>query len=347
LDLDGLTVWPGLINAHDHLELDLLPRVGTPPYQNSYQWLDDLARHPPAAAAALAVSQGDRIRWGALRNLLSGVTTVAQHGPLPLPFFLASCLPIQLRMPFSWSESLRAGPDVAKRARHARGRMPFAIHLADGIDSMAAGELDALDSLGALGPGTLLVHGVALDPGAGPRLASAKAALAWCPRTSHFLFGASAPVKRLRGHIPIALATDSTMTGSTTLFDEIRFAASTAQVDPDDLLRMVTSDAARALLLADRGKIEEGAAADLIALPIHSAPEEAILKATPSSLALVVVAGHVRLAAKRFANTGDLEPISVEGQRLFITRGTRALVTRIRRAMPPDFASSTLALVTE
>ncbi len=31
LDLDGHLAYPGLINAHDHLELDFLPRLGSPP----------------------------------------------------------------------------------------------------------------------------------------------------------------------------------------------------------------------------------------------------------------------------------------------------------------------------
>ena len=44
IELGGLALLPGLINAHDHLSLDLLPPVGTPPYPNSLR----LARRPGA-----------------------------------------------------------------------------------------------------------------------------------------------------------------------------------------------------------------------------------------------------------------------------------------------------------
>ena len=250
LDLAGLALLPGLINAHDHLSLDLLPRVGTPPYPSSYAWHADLERnYPEVAIQHRPVRETDRVRWGAYRNLFSGVTTVAQHGPLPFRFLAEGALPVRLRLPMAWAESLRVGPDVASRARYARGRMPFAIHLAEGVDETARGEIERLDTLGALGPGTMIVHGVGLDANGRRLMAARGAALVWCPRSNHFLFGTTAAVEEMPPGVPIALATDSTMTGSVTLFDEVRFAASLGKVPPDRLLAMVTSEAARAVRL--------------------------------------------------------------------------------------------------
>jgi cytosine/adenosine deaminase-related metal-dependent hydrolase len=344
LDLDGLAVLPGLVNAHDHLDLDLLPRLGDPPYGNSYQWLDDLVRKRPRAGVDLArVSRIDRIAWGAYRNLFGGVTTVAHHGPLPLPAVLASGrLPVRLRLPFAWSDSLRE-PDAISRGRRAQGRMPFAIHLADGTDEMAARELDALDRAGLLGRGTVIVHGVALDADGCRRLGESGAALVWCPRTSHFLFGTTAPVAEVPAGTAVALGTDSTMTGSVTLLDELRFAASLGLVDGERLLAMVTAEAARALALPDHGAIRPGAVADLIALPAAPTAAEALLRATPGSLALVMVGGRLRLAAPRFARGLDLEPAVIEGAARFVAPGFGDLVGRIRSALPADFESPALA----
>ena len=75
--------------------------------------------------------------WGAYRNLFSGVTTVAHHGPLQLRFLVDGSLPVRLRLPMACAESLLKEPDVESRARHARARMPFAIHLAEGVDETA------------------------------------------------------------------------------------------------------------------------------------------------------------------------------------------------------------------
>jgi cytosine/adenosine deaminase-related metal-dependent hydrolase len=209
IDLDGLALLPGLINAHDHLSLDLLPPLGRPPYANSYDWHADLRRDYPAAARQhVPVREVDRIRWGAYRNLLSGVTTVAHHGLLPFRFLVDGSLPVRLRLPMAFAESLRFGPDVASRARYARGRMPFAIHLAEGVDETARAELDHLDALGALGPGTMVVHGVGLDAAGRRLLGKRRASLVWCPRSNHFLFGRTAAVADMPAGVAIALATD-------------------------------------------------------------------------------------------------------------------------------------------
>ena len=42
IDLDGATLSPGLVNAHDHLHRNHLPRLGEPPYADATTWGRDL-----------------------------------------------------------------------------------------------------------------------------------------------------------------------------------------------------------------------------------------------------------------------------------------------------------------
>jgi cytosine/adenosine deaminase-related metal-dependent hydrolase len=82
VDLSGYLLLPGLINAHDHLEFNLFPRLGRGPYGNAVEWARDVY-HPdcPPVAQHLALTKRIRLLWGGLKNLLSGVTTVAHHNP--------------------------------------------------------------------------------------------------------------------------------------------------------------------------------------------------------------------------------------------------------------------------
>src|SRR6185436_3788848 len=68
-------LYPGFINAHDHLEMNLYPRLGHPPYGDYTEWGNDI--YKPAESPLIEIEKvdiDDRLMWGGLKNLISGAT---------------------------------------------------------------------------------------------------------------------------------------------------------------------------------------------------------------------------------------------------------------------------------
>ena len=86
VDLGGARVLPGLVNAHDHLQLNAaLPRLGFRElYRNASEWIADITPRlssDPRLMAHRAVPREQRFFIGGLKNLFCGATTVAHHDP--------------------------------------------------------------------------------------------------------------------------------------------------------------------------------------------------------------------------------------------------------------------------
>ncbi|HEY7387467.1 MAG TPA: hypothetical protein VH640_03090, partial [Bryobacteraceae bacterium] len=107
LDLRGYLILPGLINAHDHLEFNLFPRLGRGPYPNATAWAEDIY-HPevPPIMQHLKVPKAIRLFWGGLKNLLAGVTTVMHHNPYE-PEVFGRRFPVRVVRRYGWAHSLR------------------------------------------------------------------------------------------------------------------------------------------------------------------------------------------------------------------------------------------------
>lgn len=292
LDLAGDRLLPGLINAHDHLPLNHLPPLEpVRHYRNVREWIAEVDRGRRVDGplkAAVAVPLAERLLLGGIKNLLSGVTTVAHHDPL-YPALCEPGFPVRVVRRYGWAHSLYVEGEakVLESRRRTPADWPWIIHAAEGIDEEAREEFWRLDRLGCLDANTLLVHGVALGARERRRMSAASAALIWCPSSNHHLFGVTADVAQWVRQGRVALGTDSRLSGARDLLEELRVAAGSAKLTAHALESLVTRDAARLLRLADCGRIAPGALADLLVIPA-GLPLERVLR---RDVRLVVVDG--------------------------------------------------------
>lgn len=346
LPLDGCLVLPGLINAHDHLEFSLFPRLGRGPFANAVEWARRVYRpSEPPVQQHLQVPKRERLIWGGLKNLLGGVTTVCHHNPYE-PRVFGSSFPVRVVRRFGWAHSLEFSEDIAVRFAAAEPDEPFILHLGEATDEAGRRQVYALDAMGALDGRTVLVHGVALDEDGLDLVERRKASVIWCPSSNLFTLGATLDPGFFRRDIPTALATDSSLTGKGDLLDEIQEARGLGRVPCERLYEMVLSEAAAILRLRDgEGTIGKGLVADLVAvrdpggLPCEVLTGDASAGGVPEPV-LVMVGGKIRLVAEDLADglpaalTRRFERIKVEGrQPCLVDVGVAALVASAKSAL--------------
>lgn len=307
VDCPDAEVRPGLINAHDHLHRNHYGRLGAGPYPNAYRWAEDIQvrfrrrisqrRRIPRRAALLA---------GAWKNLFAGVTTVVHHDAWEPDF--EHRFPIRLAR-IDCADSLGFADDIRPPAG-----APFCLHVAEGIDSIAAGELAQLDERGLLNDQLIAVHGVGLGSAGIRRFYDSGAALVWCPTSNDFLFGRSAARGLLESGCDVLLGSDSLLTGAGDLLDEMRAARAHQILDDGRIEQAVGATAARRLGLPEPS-LEPGSVADLILVrkPLPNARSE--------DIEMVVVGGTPRLADPGVA--ACLGPI--------VDRGTKMRVGGVER----------------
>ncbi len=342
--LHSYLLLPGLINAHDHLEFGLYPNLGHGPYQNASEWAQDIQKRDSAIIAAQqSLSREVRLWWGAIRNLLCGVTTVCHHNPLHPELMDADFL-IRVASNYNWAHSLAMDPEVREKFASTPEATPFVLHAGEGMDEAAAAEVFELDRLKVLDERTVLVHGLALGS-EGVDLINARAAtLVWCPSSNRYLFGRTHShniVARIRN---VLLGSDSPLTAAGDLLDEVRIAHQEVGVSARELYRMVFERAAEVFRLHEgQGAIRPDAAADVIAVRDKGlSPAETIAGLSAGDIELVIVGGRVQLASEDIFRrlppelSRDLRPLQVESTLRWVRAPLGQLFREAQRVLGCD-----------
>jgi cytosine/adenosine deaminase-related metal-dependent hydrolase/ubiquinone/menaquinone biosynthesis C-methylase UbiE len=344
IDFEGYLLLPGLINAHDHLEFGLFPNIGTGPYQNSVEWAKEIHRiHANLIARHRKVPKAVRLWWGAIRNLLCGVTTVCHHNPLSREL-LSNDFPIRVLSRFGWAHSLEMDPNLIHNFDHTPPNLPFVLHAAEGIDARSAQEIFDLDRMQVLGDRTVLVHGLALNPKSVALLNRRRSALIVCPTSNQFLFHCTPSSTLIKSVNTVVLGSDSPLTSAGDLLDEISFARNEIGLDITTLYEMVTSRSANVLRLrSGEGHIKPGSVADLIAVQNKSlSPAETIAQLTFDQIGLVMLAGRIQLASASIYDRlphhlkSGLQPLTIDSHLRWLRAPVESLLSEARKSVGHD-----------
>lgn len=238
VDLEGYTLFPGMVNAHDHLELNHYPRTKfRDVYDNAHQWGEDvntrLNDEPFRTLRRYPLK--DRLFIGGLKNLLCGATTVAHHGPKYREMY-ARDFPVRVLKNYGWAHSLHFDSDeeVVRSYKKTPKNHPWFIHLAEGTDEVAAGEYQRLKALGCVGENTVIVHGVGMTD---EDIADAAHHIwSWivCPSTNEYLLGIELNTKiEIWNGLDrtITIGNDSRLTSQGDLLDETVIAGYSLPID--------------------------------------------------------------------------------------------------------------------
>jgi len=349
-------VYPGLINAHDHLRGNYIPRVGPAPgayYVNWGPWDADLKSSKVYAERAhITVEQ---MYWlGAYKNLFSGVTTVNDHFPHEFNEPFIDVLPIRVIREYALAHEcssfdLKWGDGIEiEHTRAAKHDWPFITHLEEGFDEESQDGVGVLERSGALTEHDLLIHCIGFSDDDIRRVKKAGASVAWCPASNTFMFNVTCKIRKLlRMGVNVALGTDSTHTGSVNLLEELRYARSLYRelygedLPAKTLFDMVTINAARAFRISkETGSIESGKIADLAVFRArHDDPYENLVQARMEDLELLVhrgrpVFGLEHKYAELFADENRVFTRVAIGGRDYLVLGNPAGIYRaVRKAI--------------
>ena len=378
-------ILPGFVDAHNHLRSNVVPRwKPSRLYSNRHEWRQDpeFLRLVNGPINSLGSTQFcDMNKWGELRALVGGTTSIMTTHPQPCIRGLVRNLDYnsgfygttQLNLEHTFNVlDLPPASDVFGRAAfvgaaHFFIANPFyealLIHLAEGTDAFSLEEFIFMQSQSLLNPKGVVIHGIPLRPADFQAMSLNGTSLVWSPRSNLELYGATANINAaLDAGVEIALAPDWAITGSSNMLNELKVAALWnseqlgGRLTDRQLVDMATSVPAHIAGVDDEvGAIKVGLRADILVINgNHNNPYGAVIDATASNVDLVFINGVPiygdRTFMKHFWNPDELEEIELpEATKTLATPVANFLVsdieTRLQLALQAEGTS--LAPLTE
>ena len=312
------TIYPGLIDLHNHFVYDVLPLWVVPRrYANRSQWprapeyasnvqlpVRALAERPSTAKAVVRYVEAKALMGGTTTG--QGMRTRVNGGPRLFHGAMRNVEETRdARLPEAGTlvPTLYVDPERVRSFRAAlAARVAYFYHLAEGSDARARRTFTDLQDNDLLRGSLVGIHCLGLQPGDLVGLADAGSKCVWSPFSNLLLYGQTLDLRALLASgLRFSIGCDWTPTGSKNLLQELkvaRWVAESQSVDltSEDLARAVTSNAAAVVGWAGHiGELMAEALADVIVLRGHQGDAfDQLVDATERDVALVLVHGIPR-----------------------------------------------------
>lgn len=315
----GGTIFPGLIDLHNHLSYDALPMWNVPEkYDNRAQWgrkatyrklisgpMQVLGRSPYVEAI---------VRYVECKCLFGGVTSsqgialYSNHGIRK--FYRGLVRNVEQTDEDALPEADTKISDVeAKEVEKFLNRLKrstcLLLHLSEGIDEKAHQHFEALKIAAdqwAITPALSGIHCVGLKPADLQVMQKFGASMIWSPLSNLLLYGETANIKAATAAgILMGIGPDWSPTGSKNLLGELKIARLVSDKNGGvfsarEIVAMATTNAAQILKWEKSiGSLETGKRADIIVISDRQGdPYDRLLESDESSITLVVINGVPR-----------------------------------------------------
>jgi 5-methylthioadenosine/S-adenosylhomocysteine deaminase len=345
-------VYPALINIHDHMRGNYLPRVGPSGnkfYVNWAPWDNDL-KSSPVYDERSHISFDEIYFLSSYKNMFSGVITVNDHFPHDWNSAVIPRLPIRVITEYTLAHEcssfdLKWGEGIEIEFKRAvEKNYPFITHLEEGFDEESTAGIEILEKLHCLDDHCVFIHCIGFSDVDIAKVHKAGAHVSWCPASNMFMFNVTCKIKKIiDAGINVSIGTDSTHTGSINLFAEMKYARKIyrehygVDLDPELITKMVTVNPAKAFRMDSKiGSLEPGKIADVMVLKARTDdPYENLASADMEDIQLLTMEGIPLYGETRF---GDLLPesrddyttIRVGGRDMFVKGDPAGLLRGIR-----------------
>lgn len=338
IQFNDAIAFPGLINSHEHLDFNLFPSLKNRTYNNYREWGKDIhENNKEEIDKTMQVPQQLRTEWGIYKNLLSGFTTVVNHGEQLkvkdelINVFQNTHALHSVGFEKNWRWKLN---DPFKK------NWPIVMHVGEGKDEISHKEIDQLIQWNFLKKKIIGIHGVAMDT----EQATHFRALVWCPASNYFLLNRTAAIDFLKDKTDIIFGSDSTLTSSWNIWEHIRLARNEKMLTDKELFESLTTKPATVLDLHTIGKIEIEMQADIVVARKKKKANvlDAFFAINPEDILLIMHKGNIRLfddelkeqITNSSLSSNNFSRINVNGSTKHIQGNFHDLVNEIKKYYP-------------
>jgi len=282
--------FPGLFNMHDHLEFNLFPRLRSKFYSDYLEWGNDIQRlYSTEINSALNIPIELRMKFGMIKNLFNGITTVMHHGKNSVKKS-DQIVNVISNYNFLHSVSLERNWRIKLILMH--NKLPFVIHLGEGVGEAIENEVNKLFKWNLFKREIIAVHGISLNTNHADKLT----ALIWCPDSNLFLYNKTANVFELKNRIPVLFGSDSNLTSDPNFWNHIRIARKINALNDEELINSMTLLPGELLNIKDIGKIKNGYRADIVVVKKKNENNyDAFFNVNPEDILLIIRSGKIIL----------------------------------------------------